>query len=149
MTQQQQTLPDDRAGSRLARKALSPAALAVLVSMTLGAALFADDWPQYRGPDHTGASPETGIAQNWPKGTPKTLWKKPVGEAFGSFAVAGGRAYLFMERNRAEVLVALNPYNGDEIWAAPIDQTKFEDQGGNGPRSTPTVDVENDRVYVF
>src|SRR5215212_10118527 len=94
----------------------------------------ATDWPQYRGPRHDGTSDERDIASRWPKGQPKVLWKKPVGKAFGSFAVAGGKAYLFMERDGKEVLVAYKSDTGDELWATPIDKTIFERQGGDGPR---------------
>jgi outer membrane protein assembly factor BamB len=122
---------------------------ASLVVAFSGGFASAADWPQYRGPQHDGSTAKTekDIAQRWPKGQPKVLWKKPVGEAFGSFAVAGGKAFLFMERDGKEVAVALNPDTGDELWATPIDKTIFERQGGNGPRTTPTVD--GDRVYVF
>jgi outer membrane protein assembly factor BamB len=115
--------------------------------LTAGSWAIAADWPQYRGPKHDGSTAETDIAARWPKGEPKVLWKKPMGNAFGSFAVAGDKAYLFMERDGKEVTVALNPDTGDELWATPIDKTIFEKQGGNGPRTTPTIDGE--RVYVF
>jgi outer membrane protein assembly factor BamB len=125
-------------------------AFAAAALSTLGiaaAATSAADWPQYRGPRHDGSAVETDIAARWPKGRPKVLWKKPVGNAFGSFAVAGDRAFLFMERDGNEAVVALNPDNGEELWSATIDRTIIEGQGGNGPRSTPAVD--GDRVYVL
>jgi outer membrane protein assembly factor BamB len=115
--------------------------------VTASSLVFAADWPQYRGPNLDGTTSEKDIAKRFPKGQPKTLWKKPVGNAFGSFAVAGGKAYLFMEKGGKEVCVALNPDNGEQLWATPIDKTIFENQGGNGPRTTPTID--GDRVYVF
>jgi hypothetical protein len=122
------------------------AAVAICSSFLISS-LFAADWPQYRGPKHDGISAETDIAQRWPKSQPpKVLWKQSVGPAFGSFAVAGGKAYLFMERDGKEVLAAMNPDTGKEVWAAPIDKTIFEKQGGDGPRTTPTID--GDRVYV-
>src|SRR5688500_7499565 len=87
-----------------------------------GSVALAGEWPQYRGPTHDGAiaKPEFDIAPNGPKGEPKVLWKKPVGNAFGSFAVAGGKAYLFMEHGGNEAVVALNPDTGDELWATPV-----------------------------
>lgn len=122
--------------------------VSALILATAGATIAtAADWPQYRGPKHDGAAADSDIVKRWPKGTPKVLWKKKAGNAFGSFAVAGGKAYLFMERDKNEVLAALNPDTGDELWATPVGKTIFEKQGGNGPRSTPTVD--GDRVYVF
>lgn len=115
--------------------------------VTASSLALAAEWPQYRGPNLDGTTSEKEIARRFPKSQPKLLWKKLVGNAFGSFAVAGGKAYLFMERSGKEVCVALNPDSGEQLWATPIDKTIFERQGGNGPRSTPTVD--GDHVYVF
>jgi len=106
----------------------------------------ASDWPQYRGPNHDGSTAET-VATTWPKEGPKMLWKAPIGESFGSFAVAGGKAFIFIERGGDEVCVAFDEKSGKELWATPIDKTIFEKQGGNGPRTTPTIDGEH--VYVL
>lgn len=111
----------------------------------MGAARAAD-WTQYRGPSADGSTPDT-IAAAWPKEGPKVLWKVPVGESFGSFAIGGGKAFLFVERGGNEVCVALDANTGKEGWAANIDKTIFEKQGGNGPRSTPAVDDKV--VYVL
>ena len=35
---------------------------------------LAEDWPQWRGPDRTGVSKETGLLASWPPGGPKLLW---------------------------------------------------------------------------
>ena len=118
----------------------------VLAAALSVSALASSDWPQYRGPNHDGSTTES-IAINWPKEGPKVLWKAPVGEAFGSFAVAGGKAFIFFERGGNEVCVAMDANTGKELWATPIDKTIFEKQGGNGPRTTPTVDGNN--VYVL
>lgn len=126
-------------------KSIRRAVVAVVV--TACASAPAADWPQYRGPNHDGSATEKDIDKRWPKSAPKVLWRKPAGNAFGSFAVAGGKAYLFLERGGKEVLVALNPDSGEQLWATPVDKTIFERQGGNGPRTTPTVD--GDRVYVI
>ncbi len=126
------------------RAALVAVAFAAATVCTTAAR--AADWPQYRGPGHAGATPET-IAAPWTAGQPKELWKVPVGEAFGSFAAVGDKVFLLMERDRDEVCVALNAADGKEAWATPIDKTIFERQGGNGPRSTPAV--SGDKVYVY
>ena len=45
-------------------------ALAVLgASVGLGA-----DWPQWRGVNRDGRSPETGLLKTWPSGGPQQLW---------------------------------------------------------------------------
>ncbi|HEV8607991.1 MAG TPA: PQQ-binding-like beta-propeller repeat protein [Tepidisphaeraceae bacterium] len=119
----------------------------VLAVFALVSPALAADWPQYRGPNHDGLSPETNINKSWPAGGPKVLWKIPVGESFGSIAVVGKHAYLMVERNGNELCICLDADTGKEIWQRPLDKTIFENQGGNGPRTTPTIDGE--RVYVL
>ena len=46
-----------------------------------------------------------------------------------------------------KLLSRWNAKDGNEIWAMPIDKKIYDRQGGNGPRSTPTVD--DDRVYIL
>jgi outer membrane protein assembly factor BamB len=104
------------------------------------------DWPHFRGPGMDGRTTESILA-DWPKEGPRVAWKIPLGESFGSFVVRGGTAYCFMERDQMEACVAFDARTGKELWATPIDKTIFEHQGGNGPRSTPSVDGEH--VYLL
>lgn len=120
--------------------------LALLTAVHLHAA----DWPQYRGPSVDGSSPE-GILTTWPTGGPKVLWKATLGPSFGSFAISGGKAFCFIQRavngQDKEVLIALDASTGKELWAVPLGKPTFDKAGGDGPRSTPTVDGK--RVYVL
>jgi hypothetical protein len=43
----------------------------LLSAGVLSAALWAGDWPQFRGPQRNGISQETGLLPEWPK--PNTL----------------------------------------------------------------------------
>ena len=54
-----------------------------LVALTL--AVNADDWPNFRGPNHDGISTETGLKTTWTAAIP-LLWERNVGSAFSSFA---------------------------------------------------------------
>jgi outer membrane protein assembly factor BamB len=121
---------------------------ALLSGAQLLTASFAADWPQYRGPNHDGSSPET-ILKTWPKEGPRIIWKAPLGPSFGSFAVGGGRAFCFIQRavngQDREVAVAFDANSGKEIWSVPLGAPTYDKQGGDGPRSTPTVD--GNRVY--
>lgn len=117
---------------------------------TLLTAGRAADWPQYRGPNNDGSSPEK-ILKSWPKEGPREIWKASLGPSFGSFAVSGGKAFCFIQRKvdgeDKEVALALDANTGKEIWATPLGTPTFDKQGGDGPRSTPTVD--GDRVYFI
>jgi outer membrane protein assembly factor BamB len=124
------------------------------------AALFAADWPQYRGPHHDGKTLEK-MSSAWPANGFKPLWKVPTPNGFSSFVVQNRRAYTIVGRDAdgvpREVLVALDADTGKELWSVAFGTSRYGHDGGNagagnnkggdGPRSTPTVDGE--RVYVL
>lgn len=122
----------------------------VLLFVLVATQLTAADWPQYRGPNGDGSSPEKIIA-TWPAEGPKLLWKAPLGPSFGSFVVSGGKAFCFIQRKVGEqdreVAIALDANTGKELWAVPLGKATYDRQGGDGPRSTPTVDGK--RVYFL
>ncbi|MBI3831320.1 MAG: PQQ-like beta-propeller repeat protein [Planctomycetes bacterium] len=53
----------------------------------------ASDWPQWRGPNRDGTSPEKDWSANWPKEGPKQLWKANVVIGCSSVAVCNGRVF--------------------------------------------------------
>ena len=72
------------------RRCCSPSAVLALTT-----AAQAADWPQWRGPDRSGVSAETGLLKQWPKDGPELAWTfEDAGTGYGSFAVVGGRVYL-------------------------------------------------------
>jgi outer membrane protein assembly factor BamB len=117
------------------------------------------DWPQFRGPAHDSITPEK-ILTAWPKDGPRQLWKVPLTGGFSSITISGGKAFTLVKRTLEgadrEVCVALDAANGKELWAVPIGVAKYDNggnngasdnNGGDGPRSTPTID--DGRVYVL
>src|SRR6185295_10559381 len=129
----------------------TPRPLRVVFSLILTAGpLLAADWNQYRGPKNDGTTAEK-IDETWPKEGPRVLWKAPLGDSFGSFAVSGSKAYAFIQRKAngadKEVAIALDANSGKELWAVPLGEPTYDRSGGDGPRSTPTVDGK--RVYFL
>jgi hypothetical protein len=53
-----------------------------------GAGLSAGEWPQYLGMNRDGVYQGVPLADAWPSGGPRVLWKKPVGEGFSGPVVA-------------------------------------------------------------
>src|SRR5438876_6784623 len=79
------------------------------------------DWPQWRGPDRTGISPETGLLKQWPEGGPKLLWKATdLGGGYSTPSVSNGRIYLMGDRNNEEYLVALDAKDGKPVWSTKV-----------------------------
>jgi outer membrane protein assembly factor BamB len=120
---------------------------------------WGDDWPQYRGSNHDGVSNEK-ILTNWAASSPRRIWRVPLTDGFSSFAVVGGKAFTLVSRSLngadQEVCVALDAETGEELWATPVGQARYDsggnegtssNSGGDGPRSTPSV--YNGCVYVL
>ena len=112
----------------------------------LARAAWAGDWPMYRNATHDGHSDEK-ILKTWPEGGPKVLWKAPMGLGFSAVSVVGNRAFVNGESDGKECCVCLDADTGKEVWKAATDSSIKDRQGGDGPRSTPTVD--GDFVYVL
>ncbi len=120
--------------------------VAVLVFATISGAIAAD-WPQWRGPQRDGLSAETGLLKTWPQAGPKQLWSVTnLGQGFGSISIKGDRLFVQGSSSSASVLFCLNGSDGKTIWQAALGR-KLDEGRGNGPRGTPTVDL--DRVYVL
>ena len=112
--------------------------LSCVAALIIACAAQAADWPQYRGPVHDGSSPEK--ITPWPKDGPKVLWQTKLGESFGSWAVAANRAYIMYEKAGKEVCAAFDAdKGGSPLWETALGDTILERQGGNGPRTTPTI----------
>jgi outer membrane protein assembly factor BamB len=76
-----------------------------------------NDWPQWRGPDRTGVSAETGWRTDWAANPPKTLWKVPVGVGFSTVSVSGGRLYTMGNADGKDTVFCLNAETGEKVWA--------------------------------
>ena len=110
------------------------------------------DWPQWRGPERDGRSGAATI--RWPE-TLTRLWSVDAGRGYSSPVVANGVVYLYEQRDKQEVLRALEIASGRELWhtgnqvlfqtfsGSVLDGLKVEaaDLGG-GPYATPLVDQE-------
>jgi outer membrane protein assembly factor BamB len=124
----------------------------LLLAAGLGSAAAlasAADWPQWRGPQRDGSSPETGLLKEWPKDGPKQLWKNgEIGGGFSTPSVVAGRVYLLGDKDKEEYLIALDAKDGSEQWRAKLGPVgKDGPPSYPGPRSTPTVD--GDRVFAL
>ncbi|MGH9721783.1 MAG: PQQ-binding-like beta-propeller repeat protein [Bryobacteraceae bacterium] len=125
--------------------------LSVAVVLNLLWIAKAGDWPQWRGPQRTGVSQETGLLKAWPKEGPKLLWRlADIGEGYATPAVAGGRLYLLANRDMDnEFVQALSVEDGKPIWTTRLGPVGNPKQQPPYPmaRSTPSVDGEV--LYAF
>ena len=107
----------------------------------------ADDWPNWRGPNHDGVSKEKGWSSKWPEAGPKVLWEASIGAGFASMAVSDGRVYAMGNINDMDILYCFEADTGKEIWKKSYSCPLFDRQHEGGPAATPAVD--GDEVYTF
>jgi outer membrane protein assembly factor BamB len=118
-----------------------------LVSIGLCGAAWGADWPQWRGPNRDGISPETGLLDSWPQGGPRLLWRlEGLGEGYSSSAVADGRLFTQGQKGETEFVLAFDANTGAQLWRVETGHA-FREQRGYGPRGTPTID--GDRLYAL
>ena len=105
------------------------------------------DWPQWRGPQRDGVSAETGLLKAWPSGGPPLAWTATgAGDGYSSFAVANGRLYTLGARGDTEYVIAFDTASGKRLWEVAHGR-RFNNDRGDGPRGTPTVDGE--RLFAY
>jgi outer membrane protein assembly factor BamB len=116
------------------------AVLAILVATSAFAAEpGAGDWPQWRGPERTNLSKETGLLKDWPSGGPKQLWKiTGLGEGFSTPSVSAGRIFLLGTKGNDEYMICLEAKDGSRDWDVKVGQ---KTGGHAAPKSTPTIDA--------
>jgi outer membrane protein assembly factor BamB len=114
-----------------------------LVSVISLAASFsapAEDWPQWRGPNRTGISTETGWQTQWPAEGPKQVWTASLGVGWSSFSVADGRVFTMGNENEVDKVYCFDAATGKPLWTHSYDCSSKDPNGYPGTRCTPTVD---------
>jgi outer membrane protein assembly factor BamB len=135
--------------------------LGVLVVMA--AAVRADDWPQWLGPQRDGIWREAGIVDKFPAKGLTAKWRTPLGAGYAGPAVADGKVYV-MDRildkgttnpknpfgrdavNGTDRIVCLDAATGQEVWKHSY-PSKYEVSYPAGPRTTPVV--SGGKVYAL
>lgn len=113
------------------------------------AAGHAGEWPQWRGPDRSNVSRDTGLLSEWPADGPPLVWKaQGLGEGVPSVAVARQVVYTLGYHDGSEFLTALDAATGNKVWDAAVGPAVQEMQNMRWlSQRTPTVD--DDRIYVM
>lgn len=122
-----------------------------------GASGAGEEWPKWRGPRGDGTWHGPKLAEKFPEGGLKRVWRIDIGGGYAGVTVADGRAYLFDHKkpikegaeksDEVERLLCLSADDGSQIWKHEYPATYGNLDYGNGPRAAPTVIGES--VYIL
>ena len=123
--------------------------LVITMAAVAASVAVAADWPQWRGPDRTGVSKETGLLKAWPEAGPKLRWKiTDLGTGYSSPVVVKGVVYIQTTRGGEEFVVALDEKTGKETWATKIGEVG-KNRGPQYPGTRGTATVDGDFLYCL
>jgi outer membrane protein assembly factor BamB len=103
--------------------------------------IYAQDWPQFLGPDRDCKATGFNVPAKWPQDLSQ-VWKIDVGTGDASPSLVGNRIYLNTRQGDNEVILCLDATTGKEIWKniyPSIAVTGPSASQHPGPRGTPAV----------
>jgi outer membrane protein assembly factor BamB len=128
----------------------APSRVALALAVTAGAASSGPgaDWPQWRGPELRGTSPETGLPVKW-SATENVVFRLALPSGGGATPiVSGGRIYLNVADGDLVSLWAVDRATGKVVWTRPVGPGQ-----GHAHRkhnmATPSPVTDGKRVFVM
>jgi len=110
-------------------------------------AAWAQDWPQWRGPNRDDISLEKGLNMDWPAKKPPLLWTfRQSGAGYSSPAIVEKTLYCQGAADSIDFAFALDTETGRLKWKQPLGSQYVMDRG-DGPRGSVTVD--GDKLYLI
>lgn len=115
----------------------------VLLCALLYASLsFAQDWPQWRGPNRDAVLAASHVPTAWPDSL-RRMWRVEIGEGYSSPVVANGRVFVHSRRDPEELVIALDFNSGKILWEkkypAAFEKNRYMGRMAKGPNATPLV----------
>jgi outer membrane protein assembly factor BamB len=126
--------------------------VAAALLLPAAALLSANDWPEWRGPDRTGVSAETGLPESWSPAGENLAWKAPYG-ARSAPVVFGDRLYLQNASGEGaslqERLMAFNADTGEVLWEHKYNIYTSDVPPHRIAWASPAVDPATGTVFAF
>jgi outer membrane protein assembly factor BamB len=122
----------------------------LVVSLALSLTALAGNWPQFRGPDGQGHSPEKDVPTTW-SATNSIAWKTPIpGDAWSSPIVHGRHVFVTTATENGEScrVLALDQDSGRILWNTEVFRQIPRRKETRNSYATPTPATDGKRVYA-
>jgi outer membrane protein assembly factor BamB len=106
---------------------------------------FAQEIPQWRGPQRDGIYRDTGLLREWPKDGPQKIWScSGIGKGYSSAVTNGRMVYVTGMKDSTDYLSALG-MDGKIAWQVPFGPS----WNSSFPETRCTPTVVNGKIYVL
>ena len=130
---------------------MSKVLLLIWFTLSSSFAVWAADWPQFRGPDGQGHSSERDLPLEWNEDQ-NIVWKVPIpGLGWSSPVIQGERIWLTTALGKGHSLRAVSLDRKDGRVLSEVEVFLKNDPGrihSKNSHASPTPILEGDRVYV-
>ena len=121
----------------------------LLLALSLTGPLPAAHWPQWRGPNHDGSSPERGLPATFSR-TENVLWDAPLPGPSGATPVVWGDHVFVASTDEAAktcVAIAIDRKSGKQLWRVKVADGFGKDRMSTFSNASPVTDGKH--VWFF
>ena len=123
----------------------------VLVVGVLGLAgvAWADNWPQWRGPNNDGICLEKNVPTKWSK-TENVLWRVPLpGPSGATPAIWGDQIFVTSAKGESDLVLLCFGTDGKQQWEASLGGGNRTSRGDEGNLAAPSPSTDGQHVLAF
>lgn len=120
-----------------------------------GGAIYADDWPHWRGPRRNDVVADNSLWKDGQWVAPRPLWESAAGEGSTSPLIVEGRLYVMGWQDGQDHVRCLNAETGEPLWTVAYTCPRYarhatgDENAYAGPTSTPEYDAETANLYTL
>ncbi len=119
------------------------------IALSLSGAVFAENWPGWRGPAGNGISSEKNLPVEWSP-TQNVAWKLALpGSAGASPVVWGDRIFLTSVNEAGDLLLIAVDTNGKQVWQKAVSSGNKTARGDEGNSASPSPVTDGQHVWAF
>jgi outer membrane protein assembly factor BamB len=123
----------------------------VALSLVSTVAIFADNWPAWRGPRGDGVCDERNLPLTW-SATDNVRWKTPLPEPCNSTPIVwGDRIFLTqgLDGGKRRAVIALDRKDGKKLWQKELPCTTVETSHKQNPPCSASPVTDGTAVYAW
>jgi outer membrane protein assembly factor BamB len=121
-----------------------------LLNVSSSAALRAQNWPNFRGPNGDGTSVETNLPTKWDSKT-NVVWKSPVpGLGHSSPIIWGDKLFITtaLPENQEKLLLCYDCTSGVLLWQTTLIKSAFENKHNHNSYASGTPATDGSLIYL-